>query len=182
MKGKSFFLRGRVAPGTPCVRRFAVRRTGPVLLFPAEGSPAVMRRRRPDSANRTALSIKGDLSGESPDREHDFFNIDQNLCNRSRRNRTEPKNVRAVEPKCGGRWLRLHQSGGDRCLNPVTPPPCGHVSNPVGSFSVPPCQLRKKRWSLTEGSQVATRVRKPTLQHVRPGYSQRRPRSKSESR
>src|SRR6202008_475501 len=34
-----------VASGTPCLRRFAVRRTGPVLLFPAEDSLAVVRRR-----------------------------------------------------------------------------------------------------------------------------------------
>jgi hypothetical protein len=34
-----------VAAGTPCLRRFAVRRTGPVLLFPAEDSLAVVRRR-----------------------------------------------------------------------------------------------------------------------------------------
>jgi hypothetical protein len=34
-----------VASGTPCLRRFAVRCTGPVLLFPAEDSLAVVRRR-----------------------------------------------------------------------------------------------------------------------------------------
>src|SRR5271154_1071222 len=34
-----------VASGTPCLRRFAVRRTGPVLLFPAEDSLVVVRRR-----------------------------------------------------------------------------------------------------------------------------------------
>jgi hypothetical protein len=34
-----------VASGTPCLRRFAVRRAGPVLLFPAEDSLAVVRRR-----------------------------------------------------------------------------------------------------------------------------------------
>src|SRR3982074_2632007 len=34
-----------VASGTPCLRRFAVRRTGPVLLFPAEDSLAVVRQR-----------------------------------------------------------------------------------------------------------------------------------------
>ena len=34
-----------VASGTPCLRRFAVQRTGPVLLFPAEDSLAVVRRR-----------------------------------------------------------------------------------------------------------------------------------------
>ena len=28
-----------VASGTPCLRRFAVQRSGPVLLFPAEDSP-----------------------------------------------------------------------------------------------------------------------------------------------
>src|ERR1700704_347205 len=32
-----------VASGPPCLRRFAVRRTGPVLLFPAEDSLAVVR-------------------------------------------------------------------------------------------------------------------------------------------
>jgi hypothetical protein len=34
-----------VASGTPCLRRFAVRHTGPVLLFPAEDSLVVVRRR-----------------------------------------------------------------------------------------------------------------------------------------
>ena len=34
-----------VASGAPCLRRFAVQRTGPVLLFPAEDSLAVVRRR-----------------------------------------------------------------------------------------------------------------------------------------
>src|ERR1700730_13817187 len=34
-----------VASGTPCLRRFAVRRTGPVLLFPAEDSLAFARLR-----------------------------------------------------------------------------------------------------------------------------------------
>lgn len=34
-----------VASGQPCLRRFPVRRTGPVLLFPAEDAPAVVRQR-----------------------------------------------------------------------------------------------------------------------------------------
>src|SRR6201987_2129135 len=34
-----------VASGTPCLRRFAVQRTGSVLLFPAEDSLAVVRQR-----------------------------------------------------------------------------------------------------------------------------------------
>src|ERR1700752_2043292 len=34
-----------VSSGAPCLRRFAVRRTGPVLLFPAEDSLAVVRQR-----------------------------------------------------------------------------------------------------------------------------------------
>jgi hypothetical protein len=34
-----------VASGAPCLRQFVVRRTGPVLLFPAEDSLAVVRRR-----------------------------------------------------------------------------------------------------------------------------------------
>ena len=34
-----------VASGAPCLRRFPVRRTGPVLLFPAEDSLAVVRQR-----------------------------------------------------------------------------------------------------------------------------------------
>ncbi|TSA40391.1 MAG: hypothetical protein D4R58_02725 [Betaproteobacteria bacterium] len=34
-----------VAAGTPCLRRFPVRRTGPVLLFPAEDALAVVRQR-----------------------------------------------------------------------------------------------------------------------------------------
>jgi hypothetical protein len=34
-----------VASGAPCLRRFAVRRTGPVLLFPAEDSLTVVRQR-----------------------------------------------------------------------------------------------------------------------------------------
>jgi len=34
-----------VASGAPCLRRFAVRRTGPVLLFPAEDSLVAVRRR-----------------------------------------------------------------------------------------------------------------------------------------
>jgi len=34
-----------VASGTPCLRRFAVQRAGPVLLFPAEDSLAVVRQR-----------------------------------------------------------------------------------------------------------------------------------------
>ena len=34
-----------VASATPCLRRFAVRRSGPVLLFPAEDSHAVVRQR-----------------------------------------------------------------------------------------------------------------------------------------
>jgi RecA-family ATPase len=34
-----------VASGSPCLRRFAVQRSGPVLLFPAEDSLAVVRQR-----------------------------------------------------------------------------------------------------------------------------------------
>src|SRR5271155_3781257 len=34
-----------VASGLPCLRRYPVRRSGPVLLFPAEDSLAVVRRR-----------------------------------------------------------------------------------------------------------------------------------------
>jgi hypothetical protein len=34
-----------VASGTPCLRRFPVRRTGPVLLFPAEDALGVVRQR-----------------------------------------------------------------------------------------------------------------------------------------
>jgi hypothetical protein len=34
-----------VASGTPCLRRFPVRHTGPVLLFPAEDAPGVVRQR-----------------------------------------------------------------------------------------------------------------------------------------
>jgi hypothetical protein len=34
-----------VASGQSCLRRFPVRRTGPVLLFPAEDAPAVVRQR-----------------------------------------------------------------------------------------------------------------------------------------
>src|ERR1700739_4777223 len=34
-----------VASGAPCLRPFAVQRTGPVLLFPAEDSLVVVRRR-----------------------------------------------------------------------------------------------------------------------------------------
>ncbi len=34
-----------VASGRPCLRRFPVRRTGPVLLFPAEDAPEVVRQR-----------------------------------------------------------------------------------------------------------------------------------------
>src|SRR5260370_19419699 len=34
-----------VASGAPCLRRFSVQRTGPVLLFPAEDSLAVVRQR-----------------------------------------------------------------------------------------------------------------------------------------
>src|ERR1700730_8468054 len=39
------FLAVSVASGTPCLRRFAVRHTGPVLLFPAEDSLALVCRR-----------------------------------------------------------------------------------------------------------------------------------------
>ena len=45
---KSFLARDlavSVASGAPCLRRFAVRRTGPVLLFPAEDSLVAVRRR-----------------------------------------------------------------------------------------------------------------------------------------
>src|SRR5437867_4279137 len=46
--GKSFLaldLAGSVASGTPCLRRFPTRASGPVLLFAAEDAPHIVRQR-----------------------------------------------------------------------------------------------------------------------------------------
>ena len=49
-----------VASGKPCLRTFAVRRSGPVLVFPAEDSHAVVRRRLESIAAAAGTSL-GDL-------------------------------------------------------------------------------------------------------------------------
>jgi hypothetical protein len=46
-----------VASGRPCLRSFAVRRTGPVLVFPAEDSHAIVRRRLEAIAAAAGLSL-----------------------------------------------------------------------------------------------------------------------------
>ena len=46
-----------VASGRPCLRSFAVRRSGPVLLFPAEDPHAVVRRRLEGIAAAAGLSL-----------------------------------------------------------------------------------------------------------------------------
>src|SRR6201982_2878729 len=47
-----------VASGAPCLRRFAVRRTGPVLLFPAEDSLAVVRQRLEGICSRAGVDFQ----------------------------------------------------------------------------------------------------------------------------
>ncbi|MBN1240358.1 MAG: AAA family ATPase, partial [Gammaproteobacteria bacterium] len=49
-----------VASGRPCLRAFAVRRTGSVLVFPAEDPHAVVRRRLDGIAAAAGMSL-GDL-------------------------------------------------------------------------------------------------------------------------
>jgi hypothetical protein len=46
-----------VASGTPCLRRFAVARSGPVLFFPAEDSLAIVRQRLDGLAAAAALDL-----------------------------------------------------------------------------------------------------------------------------
>jgi RecA-family ATPase len=46
-----------VASGAPCLRQFAVRRTGPVLLFPAEDSLSIVRRRLDGIAAAAQVSL-----------------------------------------------------------------------------------------------------------------------------
>jgi hypothetical protein len=48
-----------VASGAPCLRHFAVRRQGKVLLFPAEDSLAVVRQRLEGIANAAGASFPG---------------------------------------------------------------------------------------------------------------------------
>ena len=47
-----------VASGAPCLRRFAVQRTGPVLLFPAEDSLAVVRQRLEGICSAASVSFQ----------------------------------------------------------------------------------------------------------------------------
>ncbi len=47
-----------VASGTPCLRRFAVQRSGPVLLFPAEDSLAVVRQRLEGICSAAAVDFQ----------------------------------------------------------------------------------------------------------------------------
>jgi hypothetical protein len=47
-----------VASGAPCLRRFAVQRTGPVLLFPAEDSLAVVRQRLEGICSAAGVSFQ----------------------------------------------------------------------------------------------------------------------------
>jgi hypothetical protein len=46
-----------VASGTPCLRRFPVRRSGPVLVFPAEDSLSIVRRRLDGIAAAAHVSL-----------------------------------------------------------------------------------------------------------------------------
>ena len=46
-----------VASGSPCLRRFAVRRTGPVLIFPAEDSHGVVHNRLEGICNAAGTTI-----------------------------------------------------------------------------------------------------------------------------
>jgi hypothetical protein len=46
-----------VASGTPCLRRFAVARSGPVLVFPAEDSLAIVRQRLDGLAAAAGLDL-----------------------------------------------------------------------------------------------------------------------------
>ena len=46
-----------VASGTACLRQFAVRRTGPVLFFPAEDSLSIVRRRLDGIAAAARVSL-----------------------------------------------------------------------------------------------------------------------------
>lgn len=48
-----------VASGTPCLRQFPVREPGTVLLFPAEDSPAVVRRRLEGISAAAGFSLAG---------------------------------------------------------------------------------------------------------------------------
>jgi hypothetical protein len=48
-----------VASGRPCLRAFAVRRPGPVLLFPAEDPHAVVRRRLEGIAAAVGVELEG---------------------------------------------------------------------------------------------------------------------------
>src|ERR1700720_1032394 len=56
-----------VASGAPCLRRFVVQRTGPVLLFPAEDSLAVVRRRLEGIGGRYRLPVSAGRSDPRPD-------------------------------------------------------------------------------------------------------------------
>jgi hypothetical protein len=47
-----------VASGAPCLRRFAVQRTGPVLLFPAEDSLVVVRQRLEGICSAAGVSFQ----------------------------------------------------------------------------------------------------------------------------
>jgi len=47
-----------VASGAPCLRRFAVQRSGPVLLFPAEDSLVVVRQRLEGICSAAAVSFQ----------------------------------------------------------------------------------------------------------------------------
>src|SRR6266567_518033 len=57
---KSFLALGialAVASGTECLRRYPVRRSGPVLFFPAEDSLAIVRQRLDGLAIATELAL-----------------------------------------------------------------------------------------------------------------------------
>ena len=57
-----------VASGAPCLRQFAVRRTGPVLLFPAEDSLVVVRRRLEGICSAAGVDFQARQSTLSPPR------------------------------------------------------------------------------------------------------------------